>query len=168
MKAVEKLDHLFDSSKLLNEYLSLLPNNQLPLTYFRTIIFNKDSFLPIIQKTCPYIISVCETIRSVFDFNHVLIRLMPPYSNLSWHQDSESDPVAYHVPITTNPGCFFITDPLTISMQELGRLYQVHTHEFHTFLNAGDTPRAHLHCVHDNTGEYTKGDYLSWEAPFAK
>jgi hypothetical protein len=165
---VERLNYSFDASKMVEEYLNLMPDHQLPKAYLRTPIFNGDDFLPTVREKCPYIVTVCDTIRTVFKFNHVLFRSMAPYSNLSWHRDADCDILTYHVPVTTNKGCFFISEPWAVPMQEAGQLYRVDSTSFHTFINAGSTPRVHLHCVHDNLGEYLSGEYMNWTPPYGQ
>lgn len=159
VEAIKKLDHKFDHERILTEYLLCQPNGTLPSKYTTTEVFN-TTYSDVVKKNCPYTIEVCEAVKSIFDFNFVLFRLMEPHTTLSWHVDADCEPNSYHVPITTNSGCFFITDVWSLAMHECGQLYRVFTHDFHTFVNAGTTPRLHLNLIRDNRGLYLDRKFL--------
>lgn len=61
----------------------------------------------------------------------------------SWHKDS--DEVRYHIPITTNRNCLFLTEgDNVLRMPKLGQLYILNSNVWHTALNASWQDRVHL------------------------
>ena len=113
-----------------------------------------------ILNNCPYIIEVCESVKSYFDYNFAVFRLMLPWSSLAWHSDTDCFPVAYHIPVKTNDSCFYVYHRFIFPMQEPGRLYSVLNQKAHTFINAKNTPRLHLHFIHDTKGDYINEIYI--------
>jgi hypothetical protein len=49
-----------------------------------------------------------------------------------------------HVPIITNPQCFFVFREGIVQHLSAGSVYRVNTTKPHTFMNCSDTPRLHL------------------------
>ena len=64
-----------------------------------------------------------------------------PYACYSIHKD---DTPRIHVPIITNPECYFVFKQGLISHLPTGSVYWVDTTKLHTFMNCSDTPRLHL------------------------
>ena len=64
-----------------------------------------------------------------------------PYACYSIHKD---DTPRIHVPIITNPECYFVFKQGLLSHLPAGSVYWVDTTKFHTFMNCSDTPRLHI------------------------
>lgn len=103
-----------------------------------------------------------------------IIRLMPN-SRTVWHQDGS--PRIYqarlHIPLVTNPGCFFETDQGAQHMPADGSLYFVHINRFHRAVNNGDSIRYHFVChIWDTRGITHHHRYdpslCDFEAPHSK
>ena len=77
------------------------------------------------------------------DYNLIRTRFMwvNPYSCYSMHTDST---YRIHVPIITNPQCFFVFKKGIIQHLSVGVVYRINTTKQHTFMNCSDTPRLHL------------------------
>ena len=76
-------------------------------------------------------------------YNLIRTRLMwvNPYSCYSMHTDST---YRIHVPIITNPQCFFVFKKGIVQHLSAGSIYRLDTTKSHTFMNCSDTPRLHL------------------------
>lgn len=72
------------------------------------------------------------------------VRLMQldPKSCYSYHRDPEE--FRYHIPLVTNPKCFFVNDMIIEQMPEIGRLYRFRTNDYHTAVNASFEHRVHM------------------------
>lgn len=158
---IEKLNSIFDHEKILKEYLSFQKDNKLLNEYSTQEIFNTTEYHPIIQSNGPYIMEVCEILKSVISYNFAIFRLMAPMSTFPFHIDSDVKGEAFHIPVTTNSGCYYIFDKKIYEMQELGRLYKVNVLATHTFINAGTTPRLHIHLIYDRIGNYLSRKFNS-------
>jgi len=64
-----------------------------------------------------------------------------PYACYSMHRDTT---MRIHVPIITNPSCFFAFSDAPPIFIPAGWAYKVDTRKFHTFMNCSDKPRLHL------------------------
>lgn len=71
---------------------------------------------------------------------------LAPGSTLQWHQDGlpEHYQVRLHVPLITNPDCYFETEVGRYHMPADGNSYLVHINRFHRAKNDGMTGRYHL------------------------
>ena len=148
------MDYYFEFKKISTEYIK-----NFDIKHYSTIeVYNKlkNGFSEKNKKDLPYTVQVCTELQNVIKFNFVLFRLIPPMSTLTWHIDDDLDEVSYHIPITSNEGCYYIYEDRAYNMQSLGSLYLVRTNKFHTFMNAGITPRLHLHFVNDLDGRYVQ------------
>jgi hypothetical protein len=74
-----------------------------------------------------------------------IIRLSPKSSSL-WHQDGSENfyQTRLHIPLVTNPGCFFETKVGKFHMPADGNAYLVHINQQHRVYNDGDLPRLHF------------------------
>jgi hypothetical protein len=95
---------------------------------------DKDNF--------PYTLEIAEQIKKIFDFNSITYRSVQPNTAYNWHTDIGQ--LCYHVPLITNPGCWFVYEHRSFSMPADGSVYLVNNGRPHTFVNAGSTPRIHL------------------------
>jgi hypothetical protein len=160
MSVVVKLEHTFDHNKLLDEFLSCQPNKIMPGQYSTMEVFN-EHYSQAVVDNCPYTINVCEKIKELkLHYNFVLFRLLQPHTTLGWHTDQDCESISYHIPVTTNEACFYIYDVELHFLQTPGRLYKVRNDDMHTFVNAGTSPRLHLHFLYDNGGQYRDRRFL--------
>ena len=90
----------------------------------------------------PYTLSIADQIKKIFDFNSITYRSVQPNTAYNWHTDTGE--LCYHVPLITNPGCWFVYEHRSFSMPADGSLYIVNNGRPHTFVNAGPSPRVHL------------------------
>ena len=70
-----------------------------------------------------------------------LMRLMPK-TCLTFHQDPEE--FRYHIPLETNPKCFFVVKDKACWMPDVGALYRFKTRDWHTAINASLEVRTHI------------------------
>lgn len=70
---------------------------------------------------------------------------IPPGGATSWHRDALDNQysVRLHIPIETNPYCWFITETECHHF-EVGKSYLVNVNEMHKAVNQGGTDRYHL------------------------
>jgi len=94
-----------------------------------------------------YIKSVVERI-SILGFMPVRVRIsaLKAQSELPWHQDTPVDiySVRLHIPILTNPFCFFETKDGAFHMPADGNGYLVKINQPHRAVNQGENDRYHL------------------------
>jgi hypothetical protein len=82
------------------------------------------------------------------EFKLVRSRLMwvGPFACYSMHKDTTA---RIHIPIITNPECYFVFKQGSVSHLSAGSVYWVDTTIHHTFMNCSDKPRLHLVGVID-------------------
>lgn len=64
-----------------------------------------------------------------------------PYACYSMHKDTTS---RFHLPLITNPECYFVFRKGLIKHLSVGHCYHVDTKQYHTFMNCSDQHRLHL------------------------
>ena len=81
--------------------------------------------------------------KLIVDYNMFRTRLMwvGPYACYSMHQDSAP---RIHIPIITNPECYFVFKHRLPHHLPEGFAYWVDTTMYHTFINCSDKARLHL------------------------
>ncbi len=114
-----------------------------PFVYFDTPLWSQ--WEPRLQ---PILDSVSQTYgyKELF-FPRVMFAKLFAHSGIDPHTDGgtiRSRPHKIHVPITTNPGCFFLHPPENRYHLEVGRAYEVNNCRQHGAINEGDTDRIHL------------------------
>ena len=79
----------------------------------------------------------------IIQYNLIRTRLMwvPPYACYSMHKD---DSPRIHVPLITNPDCYFVFKDLAPVHLTIGQVHWVDTTKAHTFMNCSNLPRLHL------------------------
>jgi hypothetical protein len=77
------------------------------------------------------------------EYKLIRTRLMwvGPYACYSMHKDTTP---RIHIPLITNPECYFVFKHGTILHLSLGNVYWVDTTRIHTFMNCSDQHRLHL------------------------
>jgi hypothetical protein len=89
-----------------------------------------------------YTKSTIESLQSIFPYNSVYYRIVKPNMCYNWHIDSMK--TCLHIPLLTNEGCKFVYEDRVFSMPADGSVYMVNNGIYHTFINAGITPRLHI------------------------
>ena len=119
-----------------------------PFVYFDTPLWTewKPRLYPIMESVTRY-----YGYSKVF-YPRVMFAKLLAHSSIEAHTDggiSRSRPHKIHVPITTNPGCFFVHPPEAKYHLEVGRAYEVNNCRQHGAVNDGDTDRIHFifECV---------------------
>lgn len=76
-------------------------------------------------------------------YNLIRTRLMwvSPMTCYSMHKDSTP---RIHIPMITNPECYFVFKAGIIQHMPAGFVYWTNTVNLHTFMNCSDKPRLHL------------------------
>lgn len=93
-------------------------------------------------STVPYTMTIAEQLIKVVPYNSINYRYVMPNTCYNWHHDTGK--CCLHIPLITNPGCFFVYANRSFSMPADGTVYIVNNEKFHTFINAGSEPRLHL------------------------
>lgn len=89
-----------------------------------------------------YTLEISKELRTTLDFNSITYRSIEPNTCYNWHTDTGR--ICYHIPLITNPGCWFVYENRSFSMPVDGSIYIVNNSRPHTFINAGTEPRVHL------------------------
>jgi hypothetical protein len=79
----------------------------------------------------------------IIQYNLKRTRLMWVYPFACYSMHSDTTP-RIHVPMLTNPECYFAFKSGTIEHFPMGQVYWVDTTQPHTFINCSDHPRLHL------------------------
>ena len=66
---------------------------------------------------------------------------LSPMTCYSIHKDSTP---RIHIPMITNPECYFVFKAGIIQHMPAGAVYWTNTVNLHTFMNCSDKPRLHL------------------------
>jgi len=82
-----------------------------------------------------------ENIINEYKLTRSRLMWVNPYSCYSMHQDQTP---RLHIPLITNPDCYFVfkhTKPVNL---KIGTVYKVETRTQHTFINCSEFPRLHF------------------------
>ena len=85
--------------------------------------------------------SIFEELINEFNMFRTRLMWVGPFSCYSIHRDLTP---RIHIPIFTNPECYFVFKKGIISHLHVGAVYRINTLEKHTFMNCSDFPRLHL------------------------
>jgi hypothetical protein len=85
--------------------------------------------------------SVIEHLINKFNLTRTRLMLVNPWSCYSMHSDSTP---RIHIPIITNPECYFVFKSGFVIHLPKGFAYHVDTTKLHTFMNCSVYPRLHL------------------------
>jgi hypothetical protein len=94
------------------------------------------------SELVPYTVGIVNFLKERVNFNSATYRCVMPNTAYNWHQDTGG--LCYHIPIITNPGCWFVYENRNFHMKADGTVYKVNSKRYHTFVNAGPNPRIHL------------------------
>lgn len=85
--------------------------------------------------------TVFETLINEYNLKRTRLMWLEPYSCYSMHQDETP---RIHIPLITNPECYFVFKIGLIRNLEIGNVYWVDTRKFHTAANTSNFARLHL------------------------
>ena len=85
--------------------------------------------------------TIFETLINKYKLVRSRFMWVPPYSCYSMHKDLSS---RIHIPLITNPDCYFIFKKGIVQYLPCGKVYLVNTNYYHTFANCSTFPRLHF------------------------
>jgi hypothetical protein len=85
--------------------------------------------------------TIFETIINKYKLVRTRLMWVPQFSCYSMHKDQS---LRLHIPLITNPDCYFVFKQGLIEHLQCGKVYSVNTTEYHTFINCSSSPRLHL------------------------
>lgn len=85
--------------------------------------------------------TIFETLINKYKLVRSRLMWVPPYSCYSMHRDWAP---RIHIPLITNPDCYFVFKQGIIKHLECGKVYAVDTTKDHTFINCSNTTRLHF------------------------
>jgi hypothetical protein len=94
-----------------------------------------DNLNPFFKNT------IFEEIINEYKFLKTRLMWVGPYACYSMHRDQTP---RIHIPIITNPECYFVFKNGTIQHMAVGLVYWTDTTQYHTFMNCSSISRLHL------------------------
>ena len=85
--------------------------------------------------------TIFENIINEYDLKRTRLMWVFPKSCYSLHQDETP---RIHIPLITNPECYFLFNPGLLRHLDINSIWWVNTKLKHTFLNCSEEPRLHL------------------------
>lgn len=85
--------------------------------------------------------TIFEDIIKQYNLHRTRLMWVGPYACYTMHKD---DNPRIHVPIITNPSCYFLFKSGMLKYLEPGFVWWVDTRRHHTFINCSDQERLHL------------------------
>ena len=85
--------------------------------------------------------TIFETLINEYQMYRTRLMWIGPYSCYSMHRDLAP---RIHIPLITNPQCYFVFRDSGIQHLSAGNVYWVDARKFHTFMNCSDQHRLHL------------------------
>jgi len=85
--------------------------------------------------------TVFEEVINKYKLKRTRLMWTSPMTCYSMHQDSTP---RIHIPMITNPECYFVFKAGIIQHMPVGSVYWTNTVNSHTFMNCSDKPRLHL------------------------
>jgi hypothetical protein len=85
--------------------------------------------------------TIFETLINKYNLKRSRLIWVNPRSCYSFHSDPSP---RVHIPLITNPECYFLFDPGVMFHLSLNSVWWVDTTLKHTFLNCSNKPRLHL------------------------
>ena len=82
-----------------------------------------------------------ENIIKKYNLKRTRLMWVGPYACYSMHQDTTP---RIHIPLITNPECYFVFKDGGIEHLPVGNVYWTNTTKLHTFMNCSDQHRLHL------------------------
>jgi hypothetical protein len=91
--------------------------------------------------------TIFENIINKYDLKRTRLMWVFPKSCYSLHQDETP---RIHIPLITNPECYFLFNPGLLRQLDINSVWWVNTKLKHTFLNCSEEPRLHLVGIVEN------------------
>ena len=91
--------------------------------------------------------TIFETLINQYNLKRTRLMWVNPKSCYSLHQDETP---RIHIPLITNPECYFLFSPGNLLHLPVSSVWWVNTKLKHTFLNCSDYPRLHLVGIVEN------------------
>ena len=88
-----------------------------------------------------------ENIINEFNLKRSRLMWLNPYSCYSMHRDQTP---RLHIPLITNPDCYFIFKQEPPINLIAGKIYRAETRLSHTFINCSEMPRLHFIGILEN------------------
>jgi hypothetical protein len=85
--------------------------------------------------------TVFEEVINKYNLFRTRLMWLSPWSCYSMHKDSTP---RIHIPMITNPECYFVFKQGIIQHMHAGLVYWTNTVNLHTFMNCSNKPRLHL------------------------
>lgn len=85
--------------------------------------------------------TVFEELINKYNLFRTRLMWVSPMTCYSMHKDSTP---RIHIPMITNPECYFVFKQGIIQHMPVGSVYWTNTVNLHTFMNCSDKPRLHL------------------------
>jgi len=85
--------------------------------------------------------TIIETLINQFNLKRTRLMWVNPYACYSMHKDTTP---RIHIPIITNPECYFVFKTGCVQHMPAGAVYWTDTTALHTFMNCSDISRLHL------------------------
>ncbi len=90
--------------------------------------------------------TIFEELIIKYNFKRTRLMWVGPYACYSIHRDETP---RVHIPLITNPDCYFLFRPGQLTNLQKGYVWHVDTTKSHTFINCSDQHRLHLVGVVD-------------------
>ena len=85
--------------------------------------------------------TIFEEVINQYKLKRTRLMWVSPMTCYSMHKDSTP---RIHIPMITNPECYFVFKQGIIQHMPVGSVYWTNTVNLHTFMNCSDEPRLHL------------------------
>ncbi len=85
--------------------------------------------------------TIFEELINQYKLKRTRLMWVSPMTCYSMHKDSTP---RIHIPMITNPECYFVFKQGIIQHMPVGSVYWTNTVNLHTFMNCSDKPRLHL------------------------
>lgn len=88
-----------------------------------------------------------ENIIKKYNMKRTRLMWVEPMACYSMHQDQTP---RIHVPLITNPDCYFVFKSGIVEHMPVGNIYWTDTREYHSFMNCSNRSRLHLVGIVEN------------------
>jgi hypothetical protein len=85
--------------------------------------------------------TIFEVLINQYKLKRTRLMWVSPMTCYSMHKDTTP---RIHIPMITNPECYFVFKTGIIQHMPVGSVYWTNTVNLHTFMNCSDKPRLHL------------------------
>ena len=85
--------------------------------------------------------TIFEELINEFNLKKTRLMWVKPFACYTMHKD---ETLRIHIPLITNPDCYFLFKYGTPVHLPIGKVYLVDTRKPHTFINCSEKPRLHL------------------------